>query len=65
MRQVIVERVLILAPDRQVTAGIGLPLTPADHPLESWCPWQIEGLGSGGCAHRSALIRCRRCRWQC
>ena len=47
MRQVIAERVLILAPDGQVTARIGLPFTPADYPQESWCPWQIEGLGAG------------------
>jgi hypothetical protein len=47
MRQVVAERVLILAPDKRVTARIGLPFTPDAYPLESWCPWQVEGLGSG------------------
>ena len=47
LRQVVAERVLILAPDGLVTARIGLPFTPPDYPNESWCPWQIEGLGDG------------------
>jgi hypothetical protein len=47
MRQVVAQRVLILAPDGQVTARIGLPFTPDDYPKESWCPWQIEGIASG------------------
>jgi hypothetical protein len=44
---VVAERVLILDSDTDVIARIGLPYTPAEFPNESWCPWQIEGLGSG------------------
>ena len=44
---VVAERVLILDSDTEVIARIGLPYTPAEFPNESWCPWQIEGLGSG------------------
>ena len=44
---VVAERVLILDADVQVVARIGLPYTPAEFPNESWCPWQIEGVGSG------------------
>ena len=44
---VIAERRLILDPDETVTVRIGLPFTPEAHPNESWCPYQIEGLGTG------------------
>jgi hypothetical protein len=43
---VVAERVLILDSDTKVIARIGLPYTPAEFPNESWCPWQIDGLGS-------------------
>ncbi len=39
------ERSYFLAPDRKVTIRIGQPFTPTDFPRESWCPWQVEGLG--------------------
>ena len=42
---VVAERALILDSDTRIVARIGLPYTPADFPNESWCPWQIEGLG--------------------
>ena len=44
---VVAERVLIPDSDTRVIARIGLPYTPPEFPNESWCPWQIEGLGSG------------------
>ena len=43
---VVAERVLVLDSDTEVIARIGLPFTPAEFPNESWCPWQIQGLGS-------------------
>jgi hypothetical protein len=43
---IVAERVLILEPRGTVTVQIGLPFTPDDYPDESWCPYQIEGLGS-------------------
>jgi hypothetical protein len=45
--QVIAERRLILDPDGTVTVRIGLPITRPGPPEESWCPYQIEGLGAG------------------
>ena len=41
----IAERSYFLAPDGTVTIRVGQPFTPPDHPEESWCPYQIEGLG--------------------
>lgn len=43
---VIAERILRLKPDRTVTVRLGTPYTPDDFPDESWCPYQIVGLGS-------------------
>ena len=39
------ERGYFLAPDGKVTIRVGQPFTPPDHPRESWCPYQVEGLG--------------------
>ena len=49
--QVIAERHLILDPDETVIVRIGLPITRVGPPEESWCPYQIEGLGSGKVRH--------------
>ena len=43
---IVAERILILDSDRKVVARIGLPFVPAEFPNESWCPWQIQGLGN-------------------
>jgi hypothetical protein len=45
MGKPLTERSYFLAPDSSVTIRIGQPFTPADFPQESWCPWQVEGLG--------------------
>jgi len=45
--QVVAERRLTLSPDRTVIVRIGLPVTSREPPHESWCPYQVEGLGSG------------------
>ena len=50
---VIAERRLILDLDETVTVRVGLPFTPEEHPNESWCPYQIEGLGR--CKVRHAI----------
>ena len=43
---VLAERRYALKPDGIVTVRIGQPFVPTDHPAESWCPYQIDGLGS-------------------
>ena len=45
--QVIAERRFILDPDETVIVRLGLPITHAGPPEESWCPYQVEGLGTG------------------
>ena len=44
---VIAERTLTLKPGKTVAVRLGLPYTPDEFPKESWCPYQITGLGSG------------------
>ena len=44
---VLAEREYILKPDGVVTIRLGQPFAPPEFPNESWCPFQIEGLGSG------------------
>ena len=45
MGKALAERRYFLAPDGTVTIRIGQPFAPPDYPQESWCPWQIDGLG--------------------
>jgi len=44
---VIAVRTFLLDGEPTVIARVGLPFTPKEYPEESWCPYQIEGFGSG------------------